>query len=223
MRYKAVGGNLPILEFHLNKGDEVICEGGAMTYRSADIKMETSFGGVGGAFSRAFSGENMAFNKYTSLSDGQELAFASKMPGEILPVEFSGDRELIVQKSAFIASTIGINRKIHFQKKLSTGFFGGEGFIMQKLSGQGVAFLEIDGALVKKDLQPGEVLLIDTGHLVAHDSTAQMTIDSVKGLKNIFLGGEGLFNTKIIGPGTVYLQSMPISRLAKVINTNSLK
>lgn len=223
MKYQIIGGNLPVLEFNLDQGEEIVCEGGAMTYRSANVQMETSFGGIGGAFSRAFSGEGMAFNKYTSLADGETLAFASKMPGEILPVEFANGRELIVQKSAFIASTPGVERKIHLQKKLGAGFFGGEGFIMQKISGQGLAFLEIDGALIKKELQPGEVLLIDTGHLVAYDTTAQMTIESVKGLKNKFLGGEGLFNTKLIGPGTVYLQSMPISRLAQIITVNSMR
>lgn len=223
MNYEIIGGNLPVLECKLNAGEKVICEGGAMTYRTSAVEMKTSFGGVGGAISRAFSGEGMAFNEYVASADNQTVAFASKMPGAILPVEFSNGRELIVQKTAFLASSEGVERKIHIQKRLGAGFFGGEGFIMQKLSGNGIAFLEIDGALIKRELAQGETFVVDTGHVVAYDGSVEMTIESVKGLKNKFLGGEGLFNTKLVGPGTVYLQSMPISRLAGVISSQIVR
>ncbi|MDO4872123.1 MAG: TIGR00266 family protein [bacterium] len=218
MKYQITGDDLPVLEIELNSGEQVVCEGGAMTYRSSAIEMQTSFGGFGGAMSRAFSGEGMAFNLYTANQDAQILGFASKMPGEILAVNFENGRELIVQKSAFLASTPNIERKLHFQKKIGTGLFGGEGFIMQKISGEGTAFLEIDGSLIKKELAEGEEIVISTGHLAAYDATATMTIESVKGVKNKFLGGEGLFNTKVVGPGVVYLQSMPITRLAATIS-----
>lgn len=219
MNYQIVGGELPVLEIKLNNGESVICEGGAMTYRTHAIEMKTSLGGVSGVISRSFSKEGIAFNQYNALADDQTVAFASKMPGQILPINISSSHELIIQKSAFLASSVGVDRKISFQKKLGAGFFGGEGFIMQRLSGEGVAFLEIDGSLIERELADGEVLLVDTGHVAAYDASVTMTIESVKGVKNILLGGEGLFNTKLVGPGKVYLQSMPISRLAGIIGS----
>ncbi len=213
MKYEITGENLPILEISLKKGEKVICEGGTMTYRSMDIDMKTKFGGLGTALSRRFSGEKMAFNEYEALKDGQKIAFASSFPGAILPIEFSGKKALIVQKKAFLASTEGIERKIAFQKRFATGFFGGEGFIMQRISGNGTVFLEIDGSLIEKELKKGETLLVDTGHVVAYETSVTMNVETVKGAKNMLLGGEGFFNTKIVGPGKVYLQSMPISKI----------
>ena len=145
------------------------------------------------------------------------IAFASSFPGTILAVEITPDRPLIVQKSAFLASTTGVELSVFFQKKLSAGFFGGEGFIMQKLTGHGVAFLEIDGYTVEYDLAPGERLIVDTGYLATMDASCSMDIQSVPGVKNMLFGGEGIFNTVIIGPGKIRLQTMPINSVASSI------
>lgn len=152
-------------------------------------------------------------NIYTANGDGM-IAFASSFPGSIIPFEIAPGKDMIVQKSGFLASESGVELTIHFRKKLGSGFFGGEGFIMQKLSGQGMAFVEIDGAVVEYDLAPGQQMLLDTGYLAAMESTCQMDIQSVAGLKNKFLGGEGFFNTLVTGPGKIWVQTMPISSVA---------
>ncbi len=185
---------------------------------SPNMKMETtSNGGIGKVFGRMFSGEAMFQNRYTAMGGPGMIAFASSFPGTILAVEITPDRPLIVQKSAFLASTTGVELSVFFQKKLSAGFFGGEGFIMQKLTGHGVAFLEIDGYTVEYDLAPGERLIVDTGYLATMDASCSMDIQSVPGVKNMLFGGEGIFNTVIIGPGKIRLQTMPINSVASSI------
>lgn len=188
-----------------------------MSWMSANMKMYTSGGGLGKMFSKAFSGEKMFTNTYTAEGGEGVLAMASSFPGEILAFEIQPGKEIICQKSAFLAATPGVEVSIHFQKKIGTGFFGGEGFIMQKLTGNGIAFLEIDGSVVTKELAAGEKIVIDTGYLAMMDATCTMNIESVKGLKNKFLGGEGFFNTVVTGPGRVSLQTMPANQVASVI------
>lgn len=218
MRYRIEGTPLPVVICELNAGEQMITERGSMSWMSPNMKMETtSNGGIGKVFGRMFSGEAMFQNRYTAMGGPGMIAFASSFPGTILAVEITPDRPLIVQKSAFLASTTGVELSVFFQKKLSAGFLGGEGFIMQKLTGHGVAFLEIDGYTVEYDLAPGERLIVDTGYLATMDASCSMDIQSVPGVKNMLFGGEGIFNTVIIGPGKIRLQTMPINSVASSI------
>jgi uncharacterized protein (TIGR00266 family) len=218
METRITGDSLPVVTCKLNKGESVITENGGMSWMTNGLKMETSTnGGVLKGLGRALSGESLFMNTYTAEVDGAEISFASSFPGRILEFDLKQGECIIAQKKAFLCSESSVNLSMHFQKKLGAGFFGGEGFIMQKIEGPGKAFLEIDGDVVEKTLAPGEVLKVDNGYVAAYESSVQMNIETVKGLKNIFLGGEGLFLTTLTGPGKVYLQSMPVSNLAGLI------
>jgi len=217
MNYEIKGGAFPVVECQLASGEQMITEKGSMVWMSPNMEMETKGGGVGKMFSKAFSGESMFQNIYTAAGGPGYIAFGSSFPGKILAVEIGPGQELIVQKSAFLAAETGVELSIHFNKKLGAGFFGGEGFIMQKLSGRGIAFVEIDGELEIRDLAPGEQLLVDTGNLAGMMGGVTMDIQQVKGLKNKLLGGEGFFNTVLTGPGRVWLQTMPIVNVAGAI------
>ena len=217
MRYEIKGSPLPVVECTLEAGESLICEGGSMSWMSANMQMETSGGGIGKMFSKAISGEKLFHNKYTATGSSGIIAFASSFPGNILAVEIAPGKEIVCQKSAFLAATPGVDVSIFFQKKLGSGFFGGEGFIMQKISGQGIVFLEIDGYVETKELAPGEQIVIDTGYLAMMSATCSMDVQMVKGVKNVFLGGEGLFNTVVTGPGTISLQTMPAYQVANSI------
>ena len=182
------------------------------------MKMETtSGGGFGKALGRMFAGEALFQNRYTAQGGNGMIAFASSFPGEIRAFQISPGRELIVQKGGFLAAESSVHLSVHFQKKFGAGFFGGEGFIMQKLSGSGIAFAEFDGHVVEYELGHGQCIVVDTGYLAAMDATCSMEIQTVPGIKNALFGGEGLFNTVVSGPGRVYLQSMPISAVANAI------
>ncbi len=215
MRYEVKGETLPVVVCYLEDGEQMVTERGSMSWMSPNMRMETGTnGGLGKAFGRMFAGEAMFQNIYTAMGGRGMIAFASSFPGKIVPFEIGPGRELVVQKSGFLASEPGVNLSVFFQKKLGAGFFGGEGFIMQRLSGQGVVFLEFDGHVVEYDLQPGQQIVVDTGYLAAMESTCQIDIQTVSGVKNVLFGGEGLFNTVITGPGHVWLQTMPISAVA---------
>lgn len=216
MKYEIKGGNFPVVTCTLSSGEQMITEKGSMVWMSANIEMETQGGGLGKMFSKAFSGESMFQNIYMARGEGM-ITFGSSFPGQIIPLQVSPGREMILQKSAFLASETGVNLSIFFNKKLGAGLFGGEGFIMQKISGQGIAFVEIDGELVEYDLKPGEALVVDTGNVAGFESTVSMDIRQVPGLKNKLLGGEGLFNTHLTGPGKVWLQTMPIVNVAMAL------
>jgi len=218
MNYEIKGGEFPALICTLDQNETMITEGGGMSWMSPNMKMETTTnGGIGKMLGRMVSQESLFQNKYTAIGGTGTIAFASSFPGEIIPLELSDGKEYICQKSAFLASTQGVNLSIQFRKKLGAGLFGGEGFIMQKLSGNGTAFIEVDGSVIKYTLGEGQKIIIDTGHLVMMSSTCQMDVQTVKGAKNILFGGEGLFNTVITGPGEVAIQTMPISKLAQRI------
>ncbi|MEE1061304.1 MAG: TIGR00266 family protein [Ruminococcus sp.] len=214
MRYNIEGGSLPIVEVSLDNGETIITQGGGMVWMSPNLNMETTAGGIGKAFSKMFSGEAMMQNRYTAMGGPGFITLASSFPGSIIPFEITPNQPMIVQKSGFLASSAGVELSIHFNKKFGAGFFGGEGFIMQRLSGQGVAFVEIDGYCKQYTLAPGQQLIVDTGNLAAMDASCSIDIQSVKGVKNMLFGGEGLFNTVVTGPGRVFLQSLPISNLA---------
>ena len=216
MRYEIKGEPLPVVIVYLEAGESIKCEKGAMSWMTPNMKMETGAGGVGKAFSRMFSGESIFQNTYTAVGGQGMIAFASSFPGSIIPIDVSkGD--FIVQKSGYLASEPSVELSIAFQKKLGAGFFGGEGFIMQRLSGSGVAFAEIDGELVEYELREGQQIVADTGNVAGFTAGVKMEIQQVPGMKNKLLGGEGLFNTLLTGPGRVWLQTMPISSVAASI------
>lgn len=215
MRYEVKGGSFPVVVCQLENGETMITEGGGMSWMSPNMKMETVGGGVGKMLGRMFSGERLFQNKYTAVGGNGEIAFASSFPGDIVAVEIGAGNDCIVQKSAFLASTQGVDLSVFFQKKIGSGFFGGEGFIMQKLTGNGTAFIEIDGDLVEYELAPGQQIIVDTGNVAGFETTVKMDIQQVPGLKNKLLGGEGLFNTVLTGPGKIMLQTMPITSVAQ--------
>lgn len=218
MKYEIKGGNLPVVICELEAGEKVITEGGGMSWMSPDITMETSGGGLGKMFGKMITGESIFHNIYTCNAPSGEIAFASSFPGEIRAFEISADKNLIVQKSAFLASENTVELSVHLNKKLGAGVFGGEGFIMQKLSGHGVVFLEFDGSVIEYDLAAGQEIVLDTGHLAAMEDTCTMDVVTVKGAKNMVLGGEGLFNTVVKGPGKIYVQTMPLSNIAGILS-----
>ena len=231
--YEIFGDDMQLVEIELDPGESVIAEAGAMNYMDARIKMDTIFGdgsgaddnkGFGGkllsAGKRALTGEGLFMTVFQNVDPTQKarLAFASPYPGKIIPVDLDTfDRTLICQKSAFLCAAKGVNVGIHLQKKLGAGLFGGEGFIMQRLTGDGLVFLNAGGTIIKKTLAPGETLRIDTGCLVAMSETVDYDVQLQSGIKNGLLGGEGLFLATLTGPGEVWLQSLPFSRMADEI------
>lgn len=218
MQYQIQGETLPVVICQLSAGERMITEGGSMAWMSPNMKMETtSNGGLGRALGRMFSGEKMFQNIYTAQGGPGMIAFASSFPGSVKAFQIAPGQELVFQKSAFLASEAGVQLSVHFQKKLGSGLFGGEGFILQRISGNGIVFAEFDGHVVDYELQNGQSIVVDTGHLAAMTASCQIDIQTVPGVKNILFGGEGLFNTVITGPGHVWLQTMPISNVAECL------
>ena len=214
MRYQIIGNSLPAVICDLNPGETMITESGSMAWMTPNMKMETSTGGLGKAFGRLFSGESIFLNRYTATAGPGHITFASSFPGSIQAVQIAPGKELIVQKSGFLAAEAGVSLSVHFQKRIGAGFFGGEGFIMQRLSGNGTAFIEIDGHAVEYQLAAGQSIVVDTGYLAAMDASCTMEVVTVPGIKNVLFGGEGLFHTVVRGPGRIILQTMPIYRVA---------
>lgn len=218
MKYQIKGGNLPVVICDLEENETVITERGSMSWMSPNIKMETgSNGGIGKMLGRMFSGEALFQNRYTAQGGIGIIAFASSFPGTIIPFEINNSSEIICQKTGFLAGTAQIDVSIFFQKKFGSGFFGGEGFIMQRISGNGTVFIEIDGAVVDYELAADQSMIVDTGYLAAMTGSCQIDIQQIKGVKNVLFGGEGLFNTRITGPGHIWLQTMPLNNVAAVL------
>lgn len=217
MQYELKGGAFPVVVCRLNSGESMITEKGSMVWMTPNMEMTTTGGGgIGKMFSKALTGESMFQDIYTARGEGM-ITFGSSFPGQILPLEVTPGKSFILQKSAFLASEAGVQLSMHVNQKLGAGFFGGEGFIMQKLTGNGIAFAEVDGELVEYTLAPGEQMVVDTGYVMGFELSVSMDIQQVKGLKNMVLGGEGLFNTVLTGPGKIWLQTMPISGVAAAI------
>ena len=216
MQYKLIGNTMPAVEVLFDQpGESMYTQSGGMAWMSGGIAMDTNTnGGILKGVGRMFAGESMFMAHYTAQAAGAMVAFASTVAGEILPVNVGESGGLICQKGALLCAEPSVNLNITFTKKFSSGLFGGEGFILQEISGQGMVFLEIDGDKVIKDLAPGEVIKVDTGNVVGFQKTVQYEIETVKGLKNIFLGGEGLFLTKLTGPGKVILQTQNFNEFA---------
>ena len=217
MQYEIRGGSFPVVICQLQSGEKMITEKGSMTWMTPNMQMETKGGGIGKMFSKAFSGESMFQNIYTAQGGPGMITFGSSFPGKIVPIEVKPGNDWILQKSAFLASEASVNLDIFFNKKFGAGLFGGEGFIMQRLSGSGIAFAEIDGELIEYELKAGQQMIIDTGYVAGFQDTVSIDIQQVKGMKNKLLGGEGLFNTVLTGPGRIWLQTMPIPGVAGAI------
>lgn len=219
MQTEITGDFLPVLTCKLKKGEQVYTEAGGMSWMTPNITMETNTnGGIMKGIGRALSGESIFMNTYTAEKDEEEITFASSFPGQILEFDLKDGESIICQKKAFMCAEKSVDMKMHFRKKLGAGFFGGEGFIMQKITGPGKAYLELDGNITKKELAEGETLKVDNGYVAAMTDKVSLDITTVKGVKNVLFGGEGLFLTTLTGPGTVWLQSMPISKLAGTIS-----
>ena len=227
MEYKIVGKTLPAVEITLNKGNSIYTQSGAMAWMSDGIGMQTNTkGGLMKGIGRVFAGDSLFMNTFTAEKDNQTIAFASTVPGEILPIHLEqGQIGYTVQKGAFLCAELTIELKVAFKKKLSTGLFGGEGFILQDISGEGNLFLEIDGDQITKDLKEGEVIKVDSGNVVAFEKSVSYEVETVKGVKNVLFGGEGLFLTKLTGPGRVILQTQNFydfaSKIANLIPSNN--
>ncbi len=216
MRYEIKGEPMPVALVYLEANEAIMCQRGGMAWMTPNMQMSTGTGGIGKAIGKMFSGESMFQNTYVSQGGPGMIAFASSVPGSIIPLDIS-QGDMIVQKGGYLASQPSVELSVAFQRKIGAGFFGGEGFIMQRLHGTGIAFLEIDGYVVEYDLQAGQQMVIDTGYLAAMTGTCTMDITTVKGIGNKLFGGEGFFNTVVTGPGKIYLQTMPINQLAGAV------
>lgn len=224
METKILGNELPFVTCKLAKGESVVTENGGMSWMDDAFEMETTTnGGVMKGLGRVLAGESLFMNVYTATKENAEITFSSSFPGEILEFDLAEGETIIAQKRAFLCCEKGVDIAMHFRKRLGAGFFGGEGFIMQKMTGPGKVFLEIDGSVVKKELAAGEKIKVDNGYVAAMTKDVDLNIETVKGVKNIVFGGEGLFVTTLTGPGTVYLQSMPISKLSSLLYIGNAK
>lgn len=218
MKYEIIGDTVPAVEVTLNSGESMFTQSGGMIWQTEGINMSTNArGGLARSLGRMFTGESIFMANYTATRDGAKIAFGSTVPGKVVPVDI-GRSELICQKGAFLCAEQSVDLKVAFTKKFSAGLFGGEGFILQRLFGSGYAFLEVDGDMVERNLAPGEVIKVDTGNVVAFETSVNYEIETVKGLGNIFLGGEGLFITRLTGPGRIILQTQNFNDFsAKII------
>lgn len=218
MKTEITGDFLPVLTCFLEKGEKICTQNGGMSWMSDSFEMNTSTnGGLLTGIGRAFAGETIFMNTYTCTEDSGEIAFSSSFPGQIMEYDLEEGKSLICQKKAYLCGETTIKTQMSFRKKVGAGFFGGEGFIMQKISGSGKAFFEIDGNIVKKELKENEVLKLDNGYVVLMTEDVNLDITTVKGVKNMVFGGEGIFLTTLKGPGTVWLQTMPVSKLAATL------
>jgi len=211
--YQVLGSVMPMVEIKLKQNERLYAQSGAMQWMDHNIQMDTEMkGGVFGALKRQVSGEAMFVQYFTGLADGAVVAFGHTYPGNIIPVDVSR-QPIICQRRAFLCAFETVSYDVYFQRRIGAGFFGGEGFIMQKLSGHGTAFVEIDGECIKKELAAGEKISVETGSVGAFEESVDFNIERVKGIKNMFLGGEGMFLTTLTGPGTIWLQTMPIQSM----------
>ncbi|MEW9121119.1 MAG: TIGR00266 family protein [Thermotaleaceae bacterium] len=215
MRYEIKGGNLPVVIMELHRGETVFTESGGMGWMSGGFEMDTNMeGGLFGGIARKLSGESLFMTNYTCGEATGTIAFPSSFPGTIVPLTLQSGQSIICQKRSFLVGERSVKLEVYFKQRFSAGIFGGEGFILQRISGPGTVFVEIDGSVVDYELRAGEELKVDTGHVAMFEPTVQFEIERVKGITNIFFGGEGLFLTRLRGPGKVWLQTMPIPNLA---------
>ena len=218
IKYEIEGGHLPVVICYPTLGEALCTQRGAMSWMSPNMKMDTNTGGgIRKMIGRMFTGESLFMNEYTAEGGDGMIAFASSFPGSIIPFQVTPGNSIIVQKSGFLAMEKGLELSVFFNKRIGGALFGGEGFIMQKISGDGIVFIEIDGHCKEVELKAGESIILDTGYLAAMTEGCTMDVQTVRGVKNMFFGGEGLFHTRVTGPGKVYIQSMPIMNTAQAL------
>ena len=217
MKYSIEGGALPVVIVQMDPGETLIAEAGSRTWSRGPVVTESKAeGGLGKSLGRMFAGESVFMSRYTAQGPA-EIAFASSFPGSIVARSLQPGESIVCQKKAFLAATYGVELAVHFQKKFGAGLVGGEGFIMQRITGPGLVFLELDGYCNEYNLMQGEQIVCDTGVLAMMDITCSVDVKTVQGVKNMLFGGEGLFDTVITGPGKVFLQTMTIGQLAKLM------
>jgi uncharacterized protein (TIGR00266 family) len=218
VQYRIEGTTLPVLTVELNPGDRIYSSSGGMSWMTQQVEMDTNTGGgIGKMFKRALSGESLFIVDYFVNSGQGQVAFSAEFPGKIIELKLADGQQMIVQKDSFVCAEKAVDLDLHFRKRLGAGLFGGEGFILQKLTGPGLAFVNFDGEIVQKTLAADELLRVDTGHVAMFEPTIDFDVEILRGFKNILLGGEGLFLATLRGPGTVWLQTMPMSKLAAKI------
>jgi uncharacterized protein (TIGR00266 family) len=218
LQYQLIGTTLQAVTIELNSGQTVYSESGGMAWMSANVQMETkTAGGLGKMLGRVFSGESLFLVDYTCRSGTGVVAFASEFPGKIVPLDLAPGQEIIAQKDAFMCAEKSVDVAMHFRKRLGAGFFGGEGFILQRFTGPGMVFTELDGEIVEYTLNEGQTMLVDTGYIAMYEPTVDFDIEMVRGIKNVFFGGEGLFLARMRGPGRIWLQTMPMYNLARKV------
>ena len=219
MQSRIVGTTMPVLEFILDHNDAVISEAGELSWMSASIQLttHTQFAGGGGFFGalkRVAGGGSLFMTEYRAVGAPGELAFATRVPGHILPVEVGQGRDYYVHRHGFLCATAQVAIGVGFQQSLGAGIFGGDGFLLQHVSGTGTAWIELSGELIMKDLQRGETLRVHPGHVGAFQASVSFQITTVPGIKNMIFGGDGIFLASLSGPGRIWLQTLPISKLA---------
>jgi len=219
MQSRIHGTTMPAIEFLLQPGETIISEAGELSWMTSTINMHTHTqagggGGFFGAIKRMAGGGTLFMTEYTAVGYPGEVAFATKVPGHIVPVELHGNDDYMVHRHGFLCATQGIALGVGFQQSLGAGIFGGDGFLLQRISGQGTAWLELSGEVVIKELRPGETILVHPGHVGAFHANVSFQITRVPGIRNLFFGGDGIFLAALTGPGRVYLQTLPISNLA---------
>ncbi|SFR86899.1 TIGR00266 family protein [Dyella sp. OK004] len=222
MQTRIQGTVMPVLEVQLDPNDSVFAESGELSWMTSSIQMTTHTqmgggGGLFGAFKRVVGGGSLFMTEYRAMRAPGEVAFATKVPGHIVPVTVSPGNEYLVHRHGFLCATPQVTISVGFQQSLGAGIFGGSGFMLQKLGGTGTAWLELSGELIRKDLAPGETLRVHPGHVGAFQASVNFQITTVPGIKNAIFGGDGIFLASLTGPGTVWLQTLPISRLAHQI------
>jgi len=215
VRYEIHGTTMQTLDVHLERGEAVYTESGGMAWMSGDIDMQTNTrGGLLAGLGRKLAGESLFMTTYTCRGEQGLITFTPEAPGKILPFTLAAGQSLICQKDAFMCAEESVKLEMHFRKRLGTGLFGGEGFILQKVTGPGVVFLEVAGEVRDYELQPGQVMKVDPGHIALYEPTVKYDVSMVKGVTNILFGGEGLFLATLTGPGRIWLQSLPLPNLA---------
>jgi uncharacterized protein (TIGR00266 family) len=215
MRYEITGTTLQTLDIYLSRGESVFTESGGMAWMRGDVDMATNTrGGLLKGLARSLAGESLFLTTYTGRSGEAMVTFTPEAPGSIVPVTLAAGENRICQKDAFMVAQDSVGLEVHFRRKLGSGFFGGEGFILQKLTGPGLAWVEIAGEVREYDLQAGETMRVDPGHIAMYEPSVDYDIGRVKGVKNILFGGEGLFLATLTGPGRIWLQSLPLANLA---------